>query len=239
MVKELIRSGLKDHQRIEDHICAAFGNLSETSTDQYFDTLGTYGMYKISKTNWCNQKSTEGCGIPCSNLVDDNVKDDIICAEKIFRQAGTIAFSQSNECTDETKRDVQSCIKNTKFYTRCEFVIHLLKAGINNHDNIQDHICAAFGHEFFKSSKGYPRNSEKVGIYNIPRNRWCDQGADKGCGIPCSKLNDDDISDDIECAKKILRLEGTNAFFQPKDCSYENKKEIKVCIDNQEKLKKI
>jgi hypothetical protein len=236
MVKELIRTGLKDHQRIQDHVCAAFGNLTETTTEQHSETLGTFGMYKISKSNWCNQRPTEGCGIPCSKLVDDDVKDDIICAEKILRQAGTNAFSQSKDCNDETRKNIQSCISDTKYYTRCEFVNHLLKAGINNHDSIQDHICAAFGHELFKSSKGYRKESEKIGIYDISRKRWCDQGPDKGCGIPCSKLNDDDITDDIECASKILRHEGTNAFFQPKDCSYENKKEIKVCIDNQEEV---
>lgn len=237
MVNELIKSGLKNQHRIEDHICASFGNSSVTETDQFSETTGTFGIYGVLRKTWCNQKPTEGCGIPCPKLIDDDVKDDIICAEKILRQSGTKAFAQSRYCNEATTKSIKSCIDDTNFLTRCEFVNELLKAGITDHDSIQDHICAAFRHELYKSSKGYPENSEKVGIYGIERKRWCNLGQVEGCGIDCSKLNDDDISDDIACATKILRLEGTNAFFQPKDCSYENKKEIKVCIDEKLKVK--
>ncbi|XP_053144703.1 lysozyme C-like isoform X2 [Hemicordylus capensis] len=52
-------------------------------------------------------------------------------------------------------------------------------------------------------------SSRDYGIFQINSQYWCDDGKTPGsknaCHISCYKLLDDNISDDIQCAKKIAQ----------------------------------
>ncbi|KAH0628911.1 hypothetical protein JD844_010546 [Phrynosoma platyrhinos] len=52
-------------------------------------------------------------------------------------------------------------------------------------------------------------NSRDYGIFQINSKYWCDDGKTAGaknaCHIKCSKFLDDNIEDDIKCAKKIAQ----------------------------------
>jgi hypothetical protein len=132
-------------------------------------------------------------------------------------------------------------IAYSKNFSRCEFVKELFKAGINDRDRIEDHVCAAFGSSTERSSNEYSeQNGGMYGMYIIYKTYWCDKGPDTGCGIPCEKLKDDDVQDDIKCASKILRQDGTKAFSNTNLCNFDIKNLIKQCIDNlYEELEKV
>lgn len=58
---------------------AAVGRLnSDGSLDR--------GLFQISDKYWCGIELVDGaCGIKCSDLENEDIKDDVICAKRIFR----------------------------------------------------------------------------------------------------------------------------------------------------------
>lgn len=55
--------------------------------------------------------------------------------------------------------------------------------------------------------------SREHGLFKISDSYWCSPpNKGTGCGIPCSKLRDKDITDDIECVKKIIDADGFDAW---------------------------
>lgn len=101
----------------------------------------------------------------------------------------------------------------SKNMTTCEFVRELYNAGIKDRQRIEDHACAAgYGKTDSLNVISSFRNETTTttsSLYNIKEKYWCDGG---GCEIPCVKLRDDDVQDDIQCAQKIMRQQGTAAF---------------------------
>jgi hypothetical protein len=51
------------------------------------DGSGDHGLFQISDLYWCSPPG-EGwaCGVSCADLEDDDIKDDIVCAKRIYRQ---------------------------------------------------------------------------------------------------------------------------------------------------------
>lgn len=53
------------------------------------NAIGTqsYGLFQISEQYWCsNGNNDKGCSIGCSSLIDQNIADDVLCAQKIFNE---------------------------------------------------------------------------------------------------------------------------------------------------------
>lgn len=49
--------------------------------------VGSYGIFQISDEFWCGKRGPgKICGIACNKLVDDDVRDDISCAQKIYNE---------------------------------------------------------------------------------------------------------------------------------------------------------
>ncbi|XP_030047892.1 lysozyme C-1 [Microcaecilia unicolor] len=48
-----------------------------------------YGVFQINSYWWCNDGQTSGsknaCGISCSNFLNDDISDDIVCAKRVVR----------------------------------------------------------------------------------------------------------------------------------------------------------
>lgn len=86
-------------------------------------------------------------------------------------------------------------------------------------------------------------NDENFGLFQISKRYWCNMNSndDKICGIYCNNLIDDDIADDVYCAKKIynryLYNDKVNPYYAWKTynetCSKETYifKYIKDCFD--------
>uniref|UniRef100_A0A5F8G1P2 Lactose synthase B protein n=1 Tax=Monodelphis domestica TaxID=13616 RepID=A0A5F8G1P2_MONDO len=89
-------------------------------------------------------------------------------------------------------------------------------------------ICVTFHSSGFNTQIKVSNNGNtEYGIFQISNNGWCaekqEDVAKSTCGILCSKLLDDDINDDIVCAKKIIE--------QPKGIDYW-KAHKTFCLEN-------
>lgn len=73
------------------HLCVANRDTSSVSHHQM-------GIYAISSLYWCGKNSAGGsCNIRCSDLINDDITHDVICAKKILRQQGTEAWKGENK----------------------------------------------------------------------------------------------------------------------------------------------
>ncbi|XP_075298898.1 lysozyme C-like [Opisthocomus hoazin] len=97
-----------------------------------------------------------------------------------------------------------------KTIRRCELVKILRKHGFEGFKGttIADWICLV-KHESNYNTEAYNDNgpSRDYGIFQINSKYWCNdgktRGAVNGCRINCSKLLNNNLEDDIKCAKKI------------------------------------
>lgn len=58
---------------------SAIGNLNA-------DGSGDHGLFQISDQYWCSPPGVGlACGLNCDQLEDDDIKDDVVCARRIYR----------------------------------------------------------------------------------------------------------------------------------------------------------
>lgn len=51
------------------------------------DGSGDHGLFQISDLFWCSPPGKGWvCGVSCADLEDDDIKDDVVCAKRIYRQ---------------------------------------------------------------------------------------------------------------------------------------------------------
>ncbi|XP_070592195.1 lysozyme C-3-like [Erythrolamprus reginae] len=108
-----------------------------------------------------------------------------------------------------------------KVFQMCELSSVLKRSGMDGYRRVTlgDWNCMAYHESRFNSQAVGPPNtdgSRGYGIFQINNSLWCDnkQGPTaNGCNKPCSAFTNDDITDDIECAKRIVRdPQGMNAW---------------------------
>lgn len=109
-------------------------------------------------------------------------------------------------------------------FTRCDFVRELYDFGIPE-ANIYNHVCSAMENRLSKDTR--QTDGESLGFYSINRRFWCDRG-ERGCAIECSKLLDDNLTDDITCALAIMKEQGMNAW--QRTCNDATRREVENCI---------
>ncbi|NP_036903.2 lysozyme C-1 precursor [Rattus norvegicus] len=101
-----------------------------------------------------------------------------------------------------------------KIYERCEFARTLKRNGMSGYYGVSlaDWVCLA-QHESNYNTQARNYNpgdqSTDYGIFQINSRYWCNDGktprAKNACGIPCSALLQDDITQAIQCAKRVVR----------------------------------
>ncbi|XP_059101599.1 lysozyme C-1-like [Peromyscus eremicus] len=100
-----------------------------------------------------------------------------------------------------------------KVFERCEFARVMKKHGMDNFEGISlaNWACMA-QHKSHLNSKLKRNLGARVtvyGIFQISGKHWCDDGKTpklpNKCGIPCSALLQDDITQAIQCAKRVVR----------------------------------
>ncbi|XP_029856483.1 lysozyme C-like [Aquila chrysaetos chrysaetos] len=97
-----------------------------------------------------------------------------------------------------------------KVIPRCDLVKILCQHGFEDFwgKTITDWICMV-KHESSYNTKAFHDNgvSRDYGIFQINSQYWCEDGKTHGsknvCHISCSKFQDDNNEDDIQCAKNI------------------------------------
>ncbi|XP_006973432.1 lysozyme C-2 isoform X2 [Peromyscus maniculatus bairdii] len=101
-----------------------------------------------------------------------------------------------------------------KVYERCEFARTLKSHGMDGYRGISlaNWVCLAQHESSYNTrATNYNRGDQSTdyGIFQINSRYWCNDGktprAVNACGIPCSALLLDDITQAIQCAKRVVR----------------------------------
>lgn len=110
-----------------------------------------------------------------------------------------------------------------KVYDRCELARELYEVHRLPWEQVGTWTCIAEYESSFNTA-AIGQNQDH-GLFQISDIYWCNRGyAGKGCGIDCNDLEDNDLSDDVECIKRIyaehtlLSGDGFNAWtvYQPR-----------------------
>ncbi|XP_035430172.2 mucin-2 [Spodoptera frugiperda] len=126
-------------------------------------------------------------------------------------------------------------VVGARIYERCELARELESLGVHP-DDISTWVCIAYHESRFDTNANNPYSGDH-GIFQISELYWCGPG--KACGLPCSALRDEDISNDVECAlivhEEHTRLQG-NGFLAwvvyPQHCKHNTKKYLVDCDTN-------
>nr|XP_060615719.1 alpha-lactalbumin-like [Anolis sagrei ordinatus] len=94
-------------------------------------------------------------------------------------------------------------------YKKCELYDELMKNGLDGFEglNLGHWICLTlFATGYNTNHYEFTRGIPYYGLFYLSGREWCtnERHASKNlCKIHCEKFLDDDIRDDIECAKKV------------------------------------
>ncbi|XP_033209343.1 lysozyme c-1-like [Belonocnema kinseyi] len=98
-----------------------------------------------------------------------------------------------------------------KILTQCEAAEALIKGNISR-TFISNFVCVMqneSGLDTRKITGPKAQSSFSYGVFQINSAKWCTRGRVGGiCNQKCENFADDDIQDDVKCAKKIQEMEG-------------------------------
>ncbi|XP_047000872.1 lysozyme-like [Schistocerca americana] len=93
---------------------------------------------------------------------------------------------------------------------RCEIVTELKRNGINS--DLRNWVCLVESASGGRTDRKGPRNndgSNSYGLFQISSKHWCGVGRVGGeCRVKCEDLLNNNLSDDVRCAKKIFQQHG-------------------------------
>ncbi|XP_007665970.1 lysozyme-like protein 1 [Ornithorhynchus anatinus] len=99
-----------------------------------------------------------------------------------------------------------------KIYSRCKLARRLEHSGMDKFRgySLENWLCVAYYESGFdtEAQNTLEDGSTAYGIFQIDSRIWCkndEEPSKNRCHISCSDLLNDDISDDIMCAKKIVK----------------------------------
>lgn len=109
----------------------------------------------------------------------------------------------------------------------CEFVSELYSSHEIPREDLYKHLCIA------KELHTANDNSGFLGVYGIGSQWWCKHDKPGGdCNVKCSDLVDDEIADDVQCAKVILKLQGLAAWGISEDtCRNKSHEKAEGCMN--------
>ncbi|XP_065358918.1 uncharacterized protein LOC135953142 [Calliphora vicina] len=130
-----------------------------------------------------------------------------------------------------------------KVYTRCSLAQELFSKHNFPMQDIATWVCIAEHESHFNTAAIGRLNTDGSadhGLFQISDLYWCDHNAygGKACNLPCDKLLDDDLRDDVACIKTIheehsrISGDGFNAWtvYKP-HCQNQNINQVKSCFD--------
>ncbi|XP_072900862.1 lysozyme C-1-like isoform X2 [Hemitrygon akajei] len=107
-------------------------------------------------------------------------------------------------------------VVSPRTYEKCELARELRSRDLDGYRGyrLEDWVCLV-QHESNYSTYVVNHNgnawwivSTDYGLFQINSKWWCDDGntlhSYNGCGIQCTDLLDDDITDDVQCAKQVV-----------------------------------
>ncbi|XP_043743436.1 lysozyme C, intestinal isozyme [Cervus elaphus] len=108
-----------------------------------------------------------------------------------------------------------------KKFQRCELARTLKRFGLDGYKGVSlaDWMCLTYGESRYNTQvTNYNPGSKSTdyGLFQINSKWWCNDGktprATNGCGVSCSAMLKDDITQAVACAKKILNRQGITAW---------------------------
>ncbi|XP_030054230.1 putative lysozyme C-2 [Microcaecilia unicolor] len=98
------------------------------------------------------------------------------------------------------------CALRSEAIGECEVIAEARAASLEGYKgySLENYACLAFYASNYDTS--FQRTPDEFGIVQINR-MWCNVGPkdNNPCGIPCSSLLDNDLSDDMKCVKRIVQ----------------------------------
>ncbi|XP_036154900.1 lysozyme C, milk isozyme-like [Myotis myotis] len=102
---------------------------------------------------------------------------------------------------------------NAKVFSKCELARQLKAHGMDGFHgySLANWVCMAEHESSFNTRAFNGRNSNgssDYGIFQLNNQWWCKDNkfpSENACNIMCSKFLDDNISDDINCIKRVVR----------------------------------
>ncbi|XP_054859634.1 lysozyme C, milk isozyme-like [Eublepharis macularius] len=104
-------------------------------------------------------------------------------------------------------------VNGAKKYERCELAKKLKNSGLDTYEGYKlgDWVCLVQHESGYRTDavgKPNPDGSIDYGLFQINSKYWCTDGKVKshnGCKKDCKDFTNDNIDDDIDCAKRIVR----------------------------------
>ncbi|XP_018013227.1 lysozyme c-1-like [Hyalella azteca] len=102
-----------------------------------------------------------------------------------------------------------------KIYTKCALAKELKCVYGFAQSSLADWVCLVQHESSFNTAAvGQNKGSKDYGLFQINDYYWCNSGTGTNdCNINCDKLKDNNIADDVKCAKKIFARHGFNAWY--------------------------
>ncbi|XP_040154905.1 lysozyme c-1 [Anopheles arabiensis] len=102
-----------------------------------------------------------------------------------------------------------------KVYEKCSLARTFDRQKISSRTLISNWVCLVMAESGADTSKvtKLPNDSSNYGIFQINSKTWCREGRKGGhCDKKCEDFLNDDLTDDIECAKQIYNDSGFAAW---------------------------
>lgn len=112
LAKELFSTHGLDQEDVGHFMCIS-GERNNYNTRASSNSY--YGLFAIGSEFWCDEfKSGNRCNVKCSNLLDDNISDDVRCAMKVFKGLGLRGWNIGQETCHSYLYDAKVCLKQVK-----------------------------------------------------------------------------------------------------------------------------
>lgn len=130
-------------------------------------------------------------------------------------------------------------LATSKVYKRCELARELRDVHEIPSEQLATWVCIIKHESNFNTSALNPGSGDH-GLFQISHMYWC-APVGHACGVDCSALEDDDIEDDVVCARRIFRQhqrisgDGFNAWaVYPYYCKGDVSRYIKDCFQEKD-----
>lgn len=112
LAREMLQLGV-EREHLGTWVCIAF-HESRFDTAARNPYSGDHGLLQISELYWCG--NGKACGLPCADLRDDNIEDDVKCAQLVHEEHtrlqgdGFLAWVvYPQHCKHNTKKYLVDC----------------------------------------------------------------------------------------------------------------------------------
>lgn len=122
LAQELFNRHTIPRDDIYKHLCVAYG-LKTDEIDGESTKTGHLGIYRVGGKWWCGQDKPAGtCNMLCSELLDDDITDDVQCAIHIFSSHKLEGWGKTEAKCQKHKITVDNCLKDDKEEIELYFV---------------------------------------------------------------------------------------------------------------------